>query len=75
MFCKNSIGTSATYRLIGLDDGSIERRRAVYYLYPNIEKQDPDFLLVYKKSDASREGYSVFRMLDPERYILKKVRE
>lgn len=45
--CKENLPERATYRLDGVEDGSIEKRRAVYYLYPLLESSDPDFILVY----------------------------
>jgi hypothetical protein len=58
--------------MIGLEEGALEHRRAVYYLYPNREDAHPDFLLVYNVKGFSREGYGIFRILDSEKYILKK---
>jgi hypothetical protein len=48
--CKDSLPSHATYKLTGIEDGSIEKRRAVYYLYPLVESNDPDFVLVYGKT-------------------------
>ncbi len=49
--CKENLPPRATYRLIGIEEGSIEKRRAVYYLYPLIESSDPDFILAYGNTD------------------------
>lgn len=43
--CKDSLPVNATYNIVGIDEGSIERRRAVYYLYPNIENDNPEFII------------------------------
>jgi len=44
-YCKKNMTDNATYKLVGFDEGALERRRAVYYLYPNIENRDPDFVI------------------------------
>ena len=71
-FCNNNVPKGATYRLIGVDDESIERRRAVYYLYPHLEKLNPDFILIYNGSNAALKGYDLFATLDNDRYIMRK---
>lgn len=72
-FCKGSIAGTFTYRVVGLEKDSIEHRRIRYYLYPNMESADPDFILVYKVKDFSADKYNMFKALDSETYILKKV--
>ena len=47
IFCKNKLPEGAKYKIIGLDEGSLEKRRAVYYLYPLIESETPEFILNY----------------------------
>lgn len=42
---KNMMPDGATYKLTEIEEGAIERRRAVYYLYPNVESNDPDFII------------------------------
>lgn len=72
-FCGDSIGAPSSYRIIGLEkEDPIEYVRAVYYLYPNIDKADPEFLLVYKRTGVSREGYHFFKALAQDKYILRK---
>ena len=44
-YCKKNMPEGATYKIIGVEEGSIERRRAVYYLYPNVEGKNPDFVI------------------------------
>jgi hypothetical protein len=71
-FCKDSVKEPATYRMIGIEDYSIEHRRLRYYLYPFIEKEDPEYLFVYKTKGFSRQGYRMFKRVDAETYILRK---
>ncbi len=74
MFCKEKAPQGATYAIAGLDDGSIEKRRAAYYLYPLLESREPDLIFVFDKPDAGQAGYGVFAGLDGSRYILKKAK-
>lgn len=72
-FSKSFLKYDSTYRIIGIEDLSLDHRRARYYLYPNVEKTDPDFILVYNLKDFQQAGYKIFKILDLERYILKRV--
>lgn len=72
--CNQYIPKSSSYEIIGITKDSLEHRRARYYLYPNIEKEEPEFLLVYGTKNYEREGYKVFKILDLDRYILRKVK-
>ena len=71
-FSNDKLPDSASYRLIGLEDGSHDKRRAVYYLYPHIERSDADFLLIYGASAETHKGFEKYAVLDDTRYILKK---
>ena len=73
-FCSSSIPGTFSYRIIGLDEDSIEYRRAKYYLYPSMISKEPDFILVYKISNFSQKGYKPFNTMSPEMFILKKVK-
>ena len=70
--CNQSIPGPSSYEVIGIKKDSLEHRRVKYYMYPNIEKKDPKFLLVYGTKNYRREGYKIFKILDPDRYILRK---
>lgn len=72
VLCTESIPGPFTYRIAGIADNSIEGRRAKYYLYPNMEVKDPDFILVYRNKGFSADGYGLFKSFDAEDYILKK---
>jgi hypothetical protein len=71
-FAAASMGQASTYTLVGLSADSIDYRRAVYYLYPNVESPDPEYILVYNKGNLFREGYGAFKRLSEEKYILRK---
>ena len=60
-----------SYNFAGLEPDSIESRRAVYYLYPGLEKEGPDYILVYDRPGFKKEGYDLMIKLDGSRYILK----
>lgn len=74
-FCNKNLPEGATYELIGTKEGSIDIRRATYYLYPNLEAKSPDFILVYDTPGVKPEGYDAFLKMDDDRYILKKRKE
>ncbi len=71
-FCNASLAPASTYKIIGLDEQPLDYRRAVYYLYPHIDKESPEFLLVFNVNDFSMKGYSAYKSLSPEGYILKR---
>jgi hypothetical protein len=56
-FCRANVPSGAKVSIAGLEDGSLERRRAVYYLYPLTESPEPEYILAYGKAAAGREGY------------------
>lgn len=71
--CEDRTPSDSTFRIEGVKEGSIDERRASYYLYPRILKPDrPDFVLVYRTSGFPREGYDEFAGIDKDRYILKR---
>lgn len=43
--CKKRMPAGATYKIAGREEGDLEYRRAVYYLYPNIRSEKPDFMV------------------------------
>ncbi|MDD5496476.1 MAG: hypothetical protein PHP46_05200 [Candidatus Omnitrophica bacterium] len=70
-FCRAALPEYSTYKIVGLEHDSLEHRRLRYYLYPDAEKEDPEFILVYKTGDFKSDGYRVFKTLDAEKYILR----
>jgi hypothetical protein len=72
--CKANLPPRATYRLVGVEEGSIEKRRAVYYLYPLLEGGDPEFILVYGAPGVGKDGYMMFAEISGSGYIMKKMK-
>ena len=59
MSCKSEMPEGASYKIVGLEDGSIEKRRAVYYLYPHLESNGAGYILdaqkyILKKNDGAK---------------------
>jgi len=44
-YCKTKMPEGCAYNIIGMDEGALESRRAVYYLYPHARSTDPDFII------------------------------
>ena len=72
-FCKESVKDRSTYRVEGLEKDSIEHRRFKYYMYPNIETEDPEYIFIYKTKHLPQDDYKVFSRMSAETYILKKI--
>jgi len=66
------IPAGSAYRLIGSEDGSLDKRRAAYYLYPRMEKEPAEYIIVYDLPVRLEPGYRIARQLDEKRYILKR---
>ena len=73
-FCKENMPPRAGYRLTGVEEGSIEKRRAVYYLYPLLESVDADYVLVYGSAAAEKDGYLTLAGMGGSGYIMKKIK-
>lgn len=71
-FCNNSVLTPSTYEFVGLEENSLDKPRVMYYLYPNIMANDPEYIFVYKVMGYERHGYGIFKGIDGEKFILKK---
>ena len=71
-FVNESIPSGSDYNFAGPEPLSLEWRRGVYYLYPSMIADDPEFLLVFEKPGYSAKGYKLFRRLDNARFILKR---
>ena len=74
MFCKANLPSGATYSLMGIEEGSIDRPRAVYYLYPFLEKSEADFVLSYGNRAPEMDGHMIFAGISGSGYIMKKVK-
>jgi len=55
VYCESKMPENSTYKITGLEEGDLESRRAVYYLYPRLRSADPDFVI-----DAK--GYTLRRV-------------
>ncbi|MCX5713247.1 MAG: glycosyltransferase family 2 protein [Candidatus Omnitrophica bacterium] len=71
-FCNDKLPEGATYRWVKTDKPDHARRRATYYLYPHLESEDADLVLIFDVPFSDRYGYELFAKLDDTRYILKK---
>ena len=72
-FCKAALPAPAGYGLIGIEEGSLDSRRTIYYLYPHLKSEDADYLLIFNKPDFKKTGYILYKRLDNSRFILKRV--
>ena len=53
-FCKEHLPSNSRYQIVGIPLASIHRARLLYNLYPRLLSNDPEFLVVYKKSDCRK---------------------
>ena len=72
VFCNDKLPRGAAYRWTKTDKADHARRRATYYLYPHMEAEEADFLLVFNEPFLIQPDYEIFSKLDDTRYILKK---
>jgi len=49
VYCKAKMPEKCTYKITGIEEGDLESRRAVYYLYPSLRSADPDFIIDMKQ--------------------------
>ena len=73
-FCNAELPEGAKYMFFGLEEDSHDKRRATYYLYPHLEAEEADFLLMFNEPILSRTGYEIISKLDDTRYILKDLK-
>ncbi|MFA5085158.1 MAG: hypothetical protein WC482_02200 [Candidatus Omnitrophota bacterium] len=72
VFCNDKLPEGAVYGWTKIDKADHARRRSTYYLYPHLEEEGADFLLVFNEPFSAGPGYELFAKLDDARYILKK---
>ena len=72
VFCNDKLPEGAAYKWTKTDKPDHARRRATYYLYPHLESEDAEFVLVFDDLFSARTDYGIFSKLDDTRYILKK---
>ena len=70
-FCVQRLPDRATYGLDGVDRGSLDWARAVYFLYPSRLAVHPRFLLVFKDRSFATDGAVRFATLDDDSFILE----
>jgi len=69
-FCNNKLPVGADYMWSKTNKEDIGMRRATYYLYPHLEREGADFMLVYEEPNFTKTDYAVLAKLDESRYIL-----
>ena len=72
VFCNDKLPEGAAYRWTKTDKPDHSRRRSTYYLYPHLEAEDAEFILVFNEPFSIRSDYEIFSKLDDTRYISKK---
>ncbi len=70
---EKSLPEDASYALSGVDDTSVDYRRAIYYLCPRLKTDNASYVLVFDRPGYKQDGYILYRELDPSRFILKKI--
>lgn len=71
-YCLKNLSSSSTYKIVGIKTDSIDYARAIYYLYPNLKSENPDFILVFETNGFVEMGYTKLSSLDGNNFILKK---
>ena len=71
-FCEKKLPVGATYKLYGIDESSIDKVRASYYLYPHLAQAKADFVLVYDVPGSDMYDGKIYMKLDDTRYMVKK---
>ena len=72
-FCNGSLPDGTSYDMAGVEDLSLDYRRAIYYLYPHLNKTEAEYILVFDKPGYTKNGYIPFKELDPSRFVLKRM--
>jgi hypothetical protein len=70
-YAKGLLPKGSTFKLVGLEGGSVDLVRAYYYLYPNTRSDLPQFILVYRDPHFGKAGYRRFAAMDEKNFILK----
>jgi hypothetical protein len=79
-FCGRKMPEGAAYSLAGMERGpgkenidpSFLQRKAAYYLYPRLPKEDAEYILVYEEKGVNRDGYYKHAAFDDNSFILKR---
>lgn len=70
-FCSAKLPAGSRFDIVGVEYTSIDRARAVYYLYPSLLSESPRFRLVYKTPHFSAENTMRYASLDEASFILQ----
>jgi len=70
-FCKDRVPVGSTFQLVGPERESVDRVRALYYLYPRLSTQKPDYVLVYNSPWFRQRNAIPFASLDQDSFILR----
>ena len=71
-FSKTVLPEEASFRLEGIKAFSIDSRRTIYYLYPALNKENPEYILVYNRRGFQMDGYKMCESLNSADFILKR---
>lgn len=72
VFCEKELPEGATYNIVGLEAGSIDPRRSIYYLYPHFNEESAQYTLVFDRPGYTKTGYVIFKELKPGSFILER---
>lgn len=73
VFSGRIIPAGATADFIGVEEDSVDRVRAAYYLFPVLIQKGANYMLVYDPPQAGViRNYEPFAKLDDSRYVLKR---
>ncbi len=70
-FCDEKLPPQSSFRLVGVDKSSIDRARALYFLYPRLASTEPEYILVYGDSGYLQPNSELFATLSSSQFILK----
>ena len=71
LFCSAKLPPDSRFDIVGVEYTSIDRARALYYLYPSLLSESPEFLLVYKTPHFLAENTMLYASLDEGSFILR----
>ncbi len=70
---ERNLAEDVSYEMVGVDEASVDYRRAIYYLAPRtITDGQAQYVLVFNKPGYVRDGYTLYRELDDSNYVMKR---
>ncbi|MBN1354206.1 MAG: hypothetical protein JW994_06030 [Candidatus Omnitrophica bacterium] len=69
---KTRMAPLSSYGFRGIDDLSLDARRGIYYLYPYMKTENPDYVIACDVSGFGKEGFRRIAELDEGWFILKR---